>query len=108
MAEVIRVENRTCPFCDFKYVRKVYATNKGTGSICPKCRKRSDGHTMKIGKWKVPVLRECVQENCKETFYSNGRQKYCVTCGMGVRLKQNREAKKRFDARTRMRVANES
>lgn len=108
MAEVIRVENRTCPFCGFEYVRTVYATNKGTGSICPECRRRSDSGGRKIGKWKAPELRVCALENCKETFYANGQQKYCVTCGIGVRLKQNREAKRRFDARARMSVQNES
>ena len=108
MAEVIRIENRTCPFCAFEYIRKVYATDRGRGSICPECRRRSDADTIRIGGWHTPKIKECEQLGCNKTFYINGRQKYCKACGREEKLKNAREAVRRFRARQKMSELDES
>jgi len=102
MAVIIRTEKRVCPFCDFKYIRKVYATDRGRGSICPQCHKRSDKCTTRIGKWKAPTLKVCENQYCDKTFYSNGSQKYCVACGHEKRLMNVRVAVKRFRAKKKL------
>ena len=108
MAEVIRTENRTCPFCKFEYIRTVYATDRNRGSICPECRRRSDADTVRVSKWHAPKLKECEQPGCNKTFFTNGRQKYCRVCGIEIDVKQRRDAVRRFRARAKMGKQNES
>ena len=96
MAEAIRIENRICPFCAFEYIRKVYQTDRNTGSICPNCRKRSDRGGRPISKWNAPKIKVCACSDCDETFYANGNQKYCLLCAYKVNLKNVRAAVKRF------------
>jgi len=107
MARILRTEKRICPFCGHKYVRKVYLTDRGRGSICPKCHKRSDKATTGIGKWKAPKLKTCKNPDCNETFYANGRQKYCIDCGYLIGLKNRRETVRRYRARQKVK-SNES
>jgi len=80
MSNVIRTEERTCPSCNHKYIRKVYNKNS-VDSICPKCRRRSDKSSMSPGRFispKPPV--ECAAEGCNNLFYKRGTQKYCYDC----------------------------
>ena len=96
MTKVICTENRICPFCKFNYTRTVYATDAGRGSICPKCHKRSDKSSMRLGRWKAPKLKICSHPKCNNTFYTNGTQKYCSDkCNYEIHLKQMREANKK-------------
>jgi len=108
MVRILRTEKRTCPFCGHKYVRTVYPTDRGRGSICPNCRRRSDKCTTRISKWKSPILKVCVHPDCKETFYTNGSQKYCVDCGKLINLKNVREAVRRYRARQKISEHDES
>jgi hypothetical protein len=89
-------EKRTCPFCGNEYVRIIYPTDRGRGSICKKCHKRSDKSSFGIRRWTAPKEKQCANAGCSNTFYSNGSQKYCLVCMDIVHTRQTREAVRRF------------
>lgn len=103
MSKIVDTEKRICPFCNFNYIRSVYATDVGRGSICPKCHKRSDKNSMRLGRWKAPELKICSHPKCNNTFYANGAQKYCSDkCTYEIRLKQMYKANKRYRNKLQM------
>lgn len=76
MTQILYTENRICPFCGHKYIRKVYRKGS-TASICPTCHKRSDKTSMRPGRYKSPVLTLCKRPECNNHFYKLGGQQYC-------------------------------
>jgi len=97
MSEIIRIEHRTCPFCKHEYMRNVYATDRGRGTICPKCRKRSDRSHSSPGRYKSPVLTKCKLPECNNMFYKLGPQNYCSPeCEYEAHLQYNYKRNKKF------------
>jgi len=97
MAKILGVEDRVCPFCGYEYERKLYQDSLNRGSICPKCRKRSDRSHHTIGKWHASKLKECANPECNNMFYSNGVQKYCsIECYKEVDMPRARERIRRW------------
>ena len=96
MAFVVRTEKRICPFCGYKYIRKVYNKNSDK-SICPKCRKRSDYNIMYMTRYKNPAEPVvCKNPNCNNLFYKYGLQEYCPECHKAMVRERNRLYMKKY------------
>ena len=85
---IFPTEDRKCPYCGHEYKRKIYPTERGYGSICPKCHKRSDTNHMRVCRMKSPKLKTCANTTCDNEFYTNRNQKYCITCSEIIRKEQ--------------------